>query len=256
MIAKPVSKQLSLRILSACVLFFGLAGSTQQLTAQLEIEPFVPRGDRAILLDDLRGMGRSGSVSLTTSTDRDGVRTTKGSSSEDGQFEIRVDPSGEIAVTMTREYGVEDADKLMESHPELYMYLKAIPTEVGDCKIKIKIEVTTTIEADDEAALKEKDEDAFDLFERYGKDSGMRVFRGRFEMAAPRPGLRRGEIPRLEMAPMGSARRPGARDEDEDAPSITLRVDEEGNAKVVENDNKDNDKDADEENDDKKDDDN
>ncbi len=164
-----------------------------------------------------------GSVSLST-TVQDGVRITRGSSSTDGQFEIRVEEGGEIAVTLTREYGIDDADELMESHPELYMYLKAIPREIGESKVKIKFEVTTTYTADDEPALKEKNEEAHRLYETYGKGNrpfavGARgVIRGGAIGGGGFGGWRGIEPPRIEFAPAEVA------GDDDQKPSITIRT--------------------------------
>lgn len=128
----------------------------------------------------------SGGSWLTRSTEG-GVSITKGHNAKDGTFEIREDEDGVITVKMTREYGLDDAEKIMESHPELYMYLNAIPKEVGDAEIKIKLEITTTHKGDDADHLKEVDEHAHKLYQKYNgegvEESGrfpMVFDRGRF----------------------------------------------------------------------------
>ncbi len=194
--------------------------------------------DLMITLDDLRDRGAYQGQTLST-TIRNGVQITKGSNSQDGNFKIKIDADGAISVQMTREYGVDDADKIMESHPELYMYLKAIPTEVGNSKIKIKFEITTTYKADDEAALKEKDADAFALYEKYGKQRrngfrlpairdgrGLRTFR----RAPPRIEFRGAEG--IDDSPDDKRKELDDADDNDDAPSISVRGDADGNVKA------------------------
>ncbi|HMO14934.1 MAG TPA: hypothetical protein PKD64_16115 [Pirellulaceae bacterium] len=108
------------------------------------------------------------SVQIST-TVRDGVRITQVVSSPDGKFTIKVDEDGAIEMEMAREYGLDDAEKLSDSHPEISMYMKAIPREVGDSKINVKFEITTTVKADNEDQLKEVDEDAYRLYKQYGQ---------------------------------------------------------------------------------------
>ncbi len=152
----------------------------------------------AIMLQDdfpsiVGGMTGGGSSWLNSSTDANGATTIKGKNPKDGLFEIMEDAEGAITVKVTREYGVDDADELLESHPELYMYLKAIPKEIGDSQIVIKMDITTTYKGDTAEELKESNEDAFKLYEKYKKGSAS---------GSPfAPPLRARVMPRLRFAP-------------------------------------------------------
>ena len=147
--------------------------------------------------DDVQISVSSGQSWSTTSRTENGVTITKGSSSKFGEFEIREDEDGNIEVTLTQEYGVEDADKIMESHPELYMYLKAMPEQIGDSKVEIKFNVSTTYKADSPEHLKEQNEVAFEVYEG-AKNGGSRdiralrdamrarIIEGRLDVPVPR----------------------------------------------------------------------
>ena len=122
-----------------------------------------------------------GGLSIQSST-RDGVRTIK--ANDNGKkTEIVIEADGLITVKHTKQYGPDDMDELEKTHPDLIMYLQAIPKEAGNHKVEVSLNITTDYEADSEEDLKERHPEIFKLYEKYSKSGGLG---GRFSVEMPR----------------------------------------------------------------------
>ena len=147
----------------------------------------IPPRDLGLILDTAPGL-QVGNSAISISV-VNGVKTID--VVEVGlKVHIEDDPNTGIRMRITRHYGPQDIESLVDSQPELYMHLKAMPTEVGDAKIEISVGVTREYEADNADDLAERYPEAHDLYQKYS--------------SAQAPDLRR----RLEIMPVPRAIRP------------------------------------------------
>ena len=116
--------------------------------------------------------GHSVQVSVTN-----GVKTIVAKEA-DRSIKIVESPDDGIEMEVTQQYGPEDADKIKDEHPELYMHLKSFPETVGDSKVQLTIGVTSEYSAYDKDELKEKHPEVFKLYEKYTKNQGRMIIRG------------------------------------------------------------------------------
>lgn len=134
----------------------------------------VPRpGIRGAIIDGA-GMtfSSSGGGLSIQSTTRDGVRTIK--ANDNGKkTEIVIDAEGFITVKHTRQYGPDDMEQLEKTHPDLIMHLQAIPKESGNHKVEVSLNITTDYDAENEADLKERHPEIFELYEKYTKSGSI-----------------------------------------------------------------------------------
>ena len=93
---------------------------------------------------------------------------------------------------VTRQYGPDDRDLLMEKHPDLYMSAKDFPaTTEGAEAVEVTIGVTQKIEVAAVDELKLKHPEAYQSYLKYTQsNNGMRIFRGRFGDAILTPEIR------------------------------------------------------------------
>ncbi len=184
---------MALLILPASLLFVSFANAQER--DMLPEMPFPPR-DMGVIWD-MQQMSGMSNRSISMTTDASGVTTIN--ASEDGvKTWIQDDPNRGITVKITRQYGPEQMDLLMEEQPELYMHLNSIPEETEDAEVEVTVGVTKTYEADDAEDLKQQHPEAFKLYEKYTSgDADIRAFGGRLEFAPPR--LR---VPELRVVPM------------------------------------------------------
>ncbi len=105
-------------------------------------------------------------------------------SNENGQKVTRVTENGKkfviregdqlIEVEFANTYGPKDMEKLKEKHPDLHMHVTSFPKKTGEAAVEISIDVKEKVSAANESELKEKNEDAFKIFEKYTKKGGAR----------------------------------------------------------------------------------
>jgi len=177
------------------------------VTAQIRIEmPEIPEFRGEIL--DMRALmdgavfSSGSNMSLSTSIEN-GVKKIR--ATENGvKTYIEEDESG-IVVKITRRYGPEQMDILMEEHPGLYMAMKDFPTEVEDAEeIEVSLGVTKKYEAANAEELKEKHPEVFKSYQKYnsGNSGSIRTWRG---------GIGRGGIgiPEIRITPELELRRGG-----------------------------------------------
>ncbi|MCP4082428.1 MAG: hypothetical protein GY819_09675 [Planctomycetaceae bacterium] len=99
---------------------------------------------------------------------------------------------GGILMRVTRQYGPDDRDLLMEKHPDLYMSAKDFPaTTEGAERVEVTIGVTQKIEVASIDELKLKHPEAYQSYLKYTQpNNGMRILRGRFGDAILTPEIR------------------------------------------------------------------
>lgn len=99
---------------------------------------------------------------------------------------------GGIRMKVTRQYGPDDRDLLMEKYPDLYMSAKDFPTTTeGAEAVEVTIGVTQKIEVAAVDELKLKYPDAYQSYLKYTQsNNGMRILRGRFGDAILTPEIR------------------------------------------------------------------
>ena len=152
-------------------------------------------------IPQLRGMGMgvimdgtmfsSGSSTRIQTSMENGVKKIRAVDNDIKTY-IEEDPSNGILVKITKQYGPEDMDELMEQHPALYMSVKDFPAETEDAEsVEVSIGVTKTYEASSVDELKEKHPVAYEAYEKYanGNDS-LQIFRGRIGRQLLMPELR------------------------------------------------------------------
>ncbi len=167
------------------------------VTAQIRIE--MPE------IQDLRGAGFDMGVLMDGSMFSSGSNMSMSTTIENGVKKIRVTENGVktyieedengIVLKITRRYGPEQMDILMEEHPGLYMAMKDFPTEVEDAEeIEVSVGVTKKYEAANAEELEEKHPEVFKSYQKYtsGNSGGFRSIRGIG---------RRGLVPEIRIAP-------------------------------------------------------
>jgi hypothetical protein len=133
----------------------------QEGRLQIHAQPFALEGQM---------MTQSGALSITSQT-TNGVKTT--SIVDQGQeYQIVEDADGTIEVTMSRRYGIDDAEQLQDSHPDLYMHLKSFPRESAGSPVEVAVTIKETFTADNVDALKEQHPDAYAIYEKYTRRGG------------------------------------------------------------------------------------
>ena len=108
-----------------------------------------------------------------------GVKTTK--INDNGQkFEIVESEADGITVKLTKSYGPDDIEQLKEDYPDLFMHISAFPTETEGGTVELQINVVNKHTAQNADELKEKHPEAFEVYEKYGKQNavGPRVILG------------------------------------------------------------------------------
>lgn len=175
-----------------------------QANAQIRIEmPEIPafQEDLGVIMDGT--MFSSGSNMSIQMSMENGVKKIR--ATEDGVKTYIEEGENGILVKVTKQYGPEQMDILMEEHPDIYMSMKDFPTETEDAdEIEVSVGITKKYEASSADELKEKHPEIHKRYEKYSNGNpGMQIFRGRFgdELLIPRleirpdfRGLDRGDI--------------------------------------------------------------
>ncbi len=197
-------------IVAACLIPTTLAA---QQVVPPEIPPLRPVQEMGLIWDMAHTNSFNRSVQTTMENGVKKIRATENNL----KAYIEEDPANGITMKITRRYGPDDTEALVDAHPELSMYLQAIPTEVGDLEIELTIGVTMRYEAVDIEDLKERHPEAFEVYEKFtSPQTGVRDLRGQFRAV---PQILVPAIPpemRIQIDPRG-VRVHGADDHDESA---------------------------------------
>ncbi len=156
--------------------------ATPELAAQRPIElPELPMMSPTLDMGVIMDRSLSGSHRQVQMSVENGVTTIH--ATENGvKTYILEDPANGIVVKITRQYGPEQMDQLMEEHPDLYMSAKDFPTQTENAEaVEITVGVTREFAAPSAEALKEKHPEAFQVYTQYtsGHDR-QQIFHGRF----------------------------------------------------------------------------
>lgn len=140
-----------------------------QRRAVEEAIPVLPR-EMGLFIDSMQTGSSSISVSVANGIKRiDAVENgLKARIEEDTEY-------GSITMTITRTYGPDDLEDLMHTQPELYMHLKAMPTEVGDSTFEISVGVTKKYEADDAEDLEERFPEAHEVYKKFSDPKAAQI---------------------------------------------------------------------------------
>lgn len=125
-----------------------------------------------IIRIDGGGGGFSRSVSVRNV---DGVKTTD--VTENGKKYLIREGEDFVEVEFAKTYGPKDLDKLKQNHPDLYMHVTSFPKTSGDGKVELTISVKEVAKAETTEELKEKNPEAFALFEKFTKQNGFGAIR-------------------------------------------------------------------------------
>ncbi len=163
-----------------------------EITAQRLIPPVqtggVNSGIGVIMDTTMFSTGNSVAVQVTM---EDGIKKIR---AEENGLKTYIEESagGGILMRLTRQYGPDDMDLLMEKHPDLYMSAKDFPaTTEGAEAVEVTIGITQKIEAASVDALKVQHPEAYKAFLKYaGGNKDIRIFRGRFGDAILMPEIR------------------------------------------------------------------
>lgn len=125
-----------------------------------------------IIRIDGGGGGFSRSVSVRNV---DGVKTTD--VTENGKKYLIREGDDFVEIEFAKTYGPKDLDKLKQNHPDLYMHVTSFPKTSGDGKVELTISVKEVAKAETAEELKEKNPEAFALFEKFTKQNGLGMIR-------------------------------------------------------------------------------
>lgn len=117
---------------------------------------------------ELRMGGAGGGFSRSVSvTNENGMKVTR--VTENGKKFVIRQGDELIEVEFANTYGPNDMEKLKEKHPDLHMHVTSFPSKSGDSKVELTVSVKEKVSAENESALKEKSEAAYEVFEKYTK---------------------------------------------------------------------------------------
>lgn len=117
---------------------------------------------------ELRMGGAGGGFSRSVSvTNENGMKVTR--VTENGKKFVIREGDELIEVEFANTYGPNDMEKLKEKHPDLHMHVTSFPSKSGDSKVELTVSVKEKVSAENESALKEKSEAAYEVFEKYTK---------------------------------------------------------------------------------------
>ena len=176
---KPALQMLVLSILPASF-FLVSSAHAQQLRVEIpEMRiPELPGAGMGAIMD-LQSFASGGSGRSVSMTIENGIRKIHGR--EDGiKAYIEEGPDQGILVKITRQYGADQMDVLMEEHPDLYMSMKDFPQESEGAEVEVTLGITRSYEAANKDELMEKHPKAYEVYERFTTSGSNRVFGSRF----------------------------------------------------------------------------
>lgn len=166
------------------LLFFTLIGllpSSGAFAQRIQLPEFPPlRGaDMGVIMDG--AMFSSGSNMSVQISIENGIKKIH---AEEAGTKTYIEESREsgILVKITRQYGPDQMDELMEKHPGLYMSVKDFPaTAENGAAVEVTIGVTEKFEAADSKELETRHPEVFKAYKKYSQgNSDIQIFRGRF----------------------------------------------------------------------------
>lgn len=116
-----------------------------------------------------RGSGDYGSGPVAWT--RNGRRTIEASESRRYVKIIHDLNTGEIDMTIVRQYAADEMESLKRKMPDLADYIDVFPSKLGSAKIDLSISITEQYRADSPEDLREQNAAAYNLFQRYSRQA-------------------------------------------------------------------------------------